>query len=68
MAHLEMWWLIWICDGSFGDVVAHWFVHQNSGAKGPDSNPASPTMILMHCRIFVIMYVENLRVEGETYP
>ena len=40
--------------------------HQNSGVEVPGSNPASPTMILMRCRI-TAKNVENLRVERETY-
>ena len=28
-------------------------LQQTSGAEVPGSNPASPTMILMHCRIIV---------------
>ena len=40
-----------------------------SGAEVPGSNPASPTMTLMCCRIIVYEYnVENLRVERATYP
>ena len=48
----KMWWLI-------EDVVSHWrcagslVAHQTSGAEVPGSNPASPTMILMRCRIIV---------------
>ena len=54
---------LWRCGGG-GSLV----VHQTSGAEVPGLNPASPTMILMRCRIIVIMYVEHLRVERETYP
>ena len=43
----EMQWLIgWRCGGSS-------VAHQTSGAEFPGSNPASPTMILMRCRIIV---------------
>ena len=35
--------------------------------KVPGSNPASPTMILMRCRI-IVNNVGNLRVESETSP
>ena len=61
-----MWWLI-------VDVVAHrrcggsLVAHQTSEAEVLGSNPASPTMILMRCRI-IVNNVENLRVERETYP
>ena len=41
--------------------------HQTSEAEVPGSNPASPTMILMRCRI-IVNNVENLMVERETYP
>ena len=42
-----MWWLIgWRC-------VVSMEAHQTSGAEVPGWNPASPTMILMHCRITV---------------
>ena len=41
-------------------------VHQTSGAEVSGLNPASPTMILMGCRI-IVYTVENLRVERETY-
>ena len=41
--------------------------HQTSGAEVPGSNTASPTMILMRCRI-IVYSVENLRVERETNP
>ena len=38
-----------------GYVVAHliFVAHQTSGAEVLGSNPASPTMILMRCRIIV---------------
>ena len=38
------------------------------GAEVSGSNPASPTMILMRCRIIVLYNVEKLRIERETYP
>ena len=41
--------------------------HFNTEAEVPGSNPASPTKILMRCRI-IVYTVENLRVERETYP
>ena len=48
-----------------------WWLNGNApdfyGAEDPGSNPASPTMILMGCRIFV-NNVENLKAERETYP
>ena len=49
------------------------FVLHNLGCGGslaevPGSNPASPTMILIRCRIIVYNNVEKLRVERETYP
>ena len=53
VAQMEIWWLI-------GDVVFHrrcggsLEAHQTSGAEVPGSYPASPTMILMHCRIIVM--------------
>ena len=66
VALMEMWWLKWRCGGSNGDVVAlmemWWFLwrcggslvaHQTSGAEVLGSNPASPIMILGHCRIIV---------------
>ena len=38
MAHWEMWWLIWRCGGSFGDVVAHlemcWLILRCGGSFG----------------------------------
>ena len=42
-------------------------LYTTSEAKVPGSNPASPTMILMRCRI-IVNNVENLRVESETSP
>ena len=48
-----------------GSLVAHW----TSRAKVLGSSPASPTMILVGCRMVIMCNkVENLRVEGETYP
>ena len=44
---------IWWCGVSLGNVVAHLVARQTSGAKVPDSNPASPTIILGRCRIIV---------------
>ena len=56
-----MYWLIAvICDGS---LVAH----QTTGAEVPASNPASPKMVLMRCRIIASNNVENLKVQKETY-
>ena len=43
------------------------FSDQTSGAEVPGSNPASPTMILMHCGIICKDVVTNLWVERETY-
>ena len=43
---------------------------QTSGAEVPGSNPASeasPTMILMRCRIIVLL-CKKLRVEGNLNP
>ena len=55
---LEMWWLILEMWWLKGDVVAHlemWWLTGSapvtSGADDMGSNPASPTMILMRCRI-----------------
>ena len=39
-----------------GDVVADFLMHQTSGAEVTGSNPASPTMILMCCRITVYYF------------
>ena len=42
-----------------------WLVaHQTSGAEVPGSNPASPTMILMRCRIIVIKYRKSQGRKG----
>ena len=41
-------------------------VQQTSGAGVPGSNPASPIMILMRCRI-IVKYCRNLRQKRETY-
>ena len=50
-----------------GDVEAHWQrTMQTSEAEISGSIPASPTMILMWCRINV-NNVENLRIE-KNYP
>ena len=51
---VEMWWLIvemwWL-------IVERWWLsavaHQTSEAKVPGSNPESPIMILMRCRIIM---------------
>ena len=44
---VEMWWLVgWRCGGSL-------LVHQTSEADVLGLNPASPSMILGHCRINV---------------
>ena len=41
--------------------------HQTSGADVLGSDPASPTIILMRCKIIVLYSVKHLRVERETY-
>ena len=43
------------------------FLLKISGAEVPGSNPASPAMILMRCRI-IVNKVANLRVERESLP
>ena len=48
---------------AIGNVVAYWYAHQTSKTEVSGSNPASATNdpgSLCH-------YVENLRVERETY-
>ena len=47
VAYLYMWWMIgWRCGGKLA-------VRQTSRAEILGSNPASPTMVLMRCRIIV---------------
>ena len=45
--------LVWRCGGSLA-------AHQTSGAEVPGSNPASPTMILMRCRIRIIVIMQKI--------
>ena len=53
--HLRMWWLT-------GGAPDFW------GKSPPGSTPASPTMILMRCRIIVYSNkVDNLRVDRDTH-
>ena len=41
--------------------------HQTSAAEALGSNPTTPTMILMRCRI-IVKKCKNLREEKETFP